>query len=370
MEDNKNKLILFMPSIEGGGVEKNLILIGNYFSKKLKKVSIITYDKGFISSFSRRINFISFTIFKRKKVSKYIKYLFCLLLLIKEIKKNKKKLIVLSFQANIYAIIICKIFRVSVVTRSNSSPSGWSKNYLKKLIFRKIISFADNVIVNSKEFKKELDAKFNANSKLIYNPLNINEIVKKSNNKINFNFFNNSKTLKIINIARFTEQKDHLTLLKSFNLVNKVIKSKLLIIGYGSNHNEIINYIKKNKLGNNVKILNFQKNPYKYLRLADIFVLTSKYEGLPNVLLEALTLKKYIISTDCPTGPKEILNNGEYGTLVKIGDYKTISQNIINYKKNNSYFVKKVMKGFKSLNRFDFDKNCGEYYDVVKKYLY
>jgi glycosyltransferase involved in cell wall biosynthesis len=370
MEDHKKQLILFMPAIEGGGVEKNIILIGNYLSKRLKKVSIITFDKNFISFFNKNIKFISWSILKEKRVSKYIKYFFCLILLIKEILKNKKKIVVLSFQANIYAIIICKIFNVSIITRSNSSPSGWSKNYLKKIIFKKILSFADNIIVNSKDFKKELDTKFHTNSKLIYNPLNVKEIKQKSKNKINFDFFNESNSLKIINIARFTEQKDHITLLKSFNLVNKKIKSKLLIIGYGSNHNKIKNYIKKNNLGNNVKILNFQKNPYKYLRLADIFILTSKFEGLPNVLLEALTLKKYIISTDCPTGPKEILNKGEYGTLVKIGDYKKIFKHIIFYKKNKNYLIKKSMKGYKSLKRFDFDKNCNAYYNVVKQYLF
>jgi glycosyltransferase involved in cell wall biosynthesis len=66
-----------------------------------------------------------------------------------------------------------------------------------------------------------------------------------------------------------------------------------------------------------VKILNFKKNPFPYLKKADLFLLTSKFEGLPNVLLEAATLKKNIISTDCPTGPREILNNGKYGFYVK-----------------------------------------------------
>ena len=67
----------------------------------------------------------------------------------------------------------------------------------------------------------------------------------------------------------------------------------------------------------------------QYLNQCDLLVLTSKYEGLPNVLLEAQYLKKYIISTDCKTGPREILNNGKYGDLFKVGDYKSLKKNRI-----------------------------------------
>ena len=73
------------------------------------------------------------------------------------------------------------------------------------------------------------------------------------------------------------------------------------------------------------------KNPFKYIKQANIFLLTSKFEGSPNVLVEAQYLKKYIISTNCPTGPKEILNNGKYGSLVKVEDHKSIARILQNY---------------------------------------
>ena len=110
-------------------------------------------------------------------------------------------------------------------------------------------------------------------------------------------------------------------MLKAINLI-KNRNIKLLIIGSGKNKIILDNYIKSNNLSSKVKILPFKKNPYKYIALADIFLFTSIYEGLPNVLLEAQCLKKYIISTDCPTGPKEILLNGKVGELVPILDYR------------------------------------------------
>ena len=98
--------------------------------------------------------------------------------------------------------------------------------------------------------------------------------------------------------------------------LNNKIPIKLLIIGRGKNYVFLKNYIVKNKL-KNIMIKDNVSNPYPYLRISDIFILSSNYEGLPNVLLEAQFFKKLIISTRCPTGPKEILLNGKAGIFLK-----------------------------------------------------
>jgi len=98
--------------------------------------------------------------------------------------------------------------------------------------------------------------------------------------------------------------------------------------------------------------------------------LTSLYEGLPNVLLEALTLKKFVISSDCPTGPKEILLNGRGGYLFKIKDYKNLSNLILDYSKNKKKLSNKIRMGYRNLDRFDFDKNIKKYYNEINSLLY
>ncbi len=368
MEKSQKRLIMFMPSMEGGGVEKNIILISNYLSKYIQNVTLITFDNKFNKNFNKRIKIISSNLNYKKKYSKYYKYFICILILIKELLKFKNTS-VLSFQANIYCIILSKILKFNIIARSNSSPTGWTKNKLKNLIFKFFFKFADEIVVNSKDFQKEFKKKFNIKTKLIYNPLNKEEIIKKSKIKLNFDFFKSKKFLKIINIARFTDQKDHLTLLKSFKILNKKINSKLLIIGYGVNKSKIKDFIIENKLNKFVKIINFKSNPYNYINKADLFVLTSKYEGLPNVLLEAQTLKKYVISSNCPTGPKEILINGKIGSLFRIGDYKNLSNLIIKYGKKKSRFTGKINLAYKKLDRFDFKKNCNKYLNLINKHL-
>lgn len=365
MEKSKRNLILFMPSIDGGGVEKNLFIISNYLSKFYQNLTLITFDKRFKKKFNNKINILTPGSNSIKSSNKYYKYYKCLILLVKVLLKNKDT-ITFAFQANIYSIILCKLLFKKIIVRSNSSPSGWNNNFFKKLIFKIFLPRADAIIVNSVKFKNELDKKFNVKSILIYNPLNLKEIVEYSKLPLKDNFFNSKKFINIINISRFTDQKDHITLLKAFEIVSKKINCKLMIMGYGKNLGKIKRFINEKKLNKKIKIVNFKSNPFNYLKKADIFVLTSIYEGLPNVLLEALALKKYIISTDCPTGPAEIINKNKFGDLVKIGDYKTLSKKIIEFKRNSKSIKIKKQNGFESLVKFDYKKNLNKYLNTIQ----
>ena len=94
-------------------------------------------------------------------------------------------------------------------------------------------------------------------------------------------------------------------------------------------------------------------------------ILTSKFEGLPNILLEAQCLKRYIISSRCSSGPKEILMNGKAGDLFSVNDYRDLANKINNYCKNKNKFKKKTLVGFKNLHRFNYNKNCQKYYEIL-----
>ena len=86
---------------------------------------------------------------------------------------------------------------------------------------------------------------------------------------------------------------------------------------------------------------------------------------MPNVLLEAQFLKKYIISSNCPTGPREILLNGKAGDLLKVGDYKKLASIINNYRLDKKNILNKINYGYKNFSRFDYLKNCQKYYNFI-----
>ena len=361
----QKKLIIFMPSIEGGGVEKNLMIIANFLAKKIDNLSLITVSKTYKSKFDNKINFIS-TKNNWDRFGRKIKYLIALYLLVKEIIKNDNK-VVFAFQANIYCIILCKLFNTKIIVRSNSSPSGWSKNFLKNIIFEYILGLANKIIVNSLVFQKELNKKFNVKSICIYNPLNISQIQilsrKKQVNKIKTN------GLKIINVGRFTDQKDHITLLKAINILKNKFQINLLIIGRGVNKNKMLKYIITKKLKKIVTIKNFTHNPYPNIKNAELMILSSLYEGLPNVLLESLALNVFTISSNCPTGPSEILDNGKGGLLFKVGDYKDLAKKI-EFFYSNKKLCKKMLNHSKSrLKRFDYSQNLKKYLKTVNSVM-
>ena len=356
-----------MPSIEGGGVEKNFFIISNFLSKKIKNISVITISKKIKKLLNYKINLIyhknqRYTNFGRRK-----KFIICSFLLFLELLKNKNA-VVFCFQGNAYCAFICKLFSVKLILRSNTSPSGWSKNIIKVFFYKIIYGLADKIIVNSYEFKKEFNRKLGLAPACIYNPLNKKEIINLSKKKINLSFFKKN-FLNIISVARLSNQKDHLTLIKVVNELKNKINIRLLLVGSGNEFKFISNYIAEKKLSKIIKITRFKKNPFPYMAKSNLFVLSSKYEGSPNVLLEALTLKKFVISSNCPTGPKEILDNGKGGLLFKTGDKNDLRNKILFFYQNRSKCRKLILFGNKRLSRFNLNLNLNKYYQIIKNYI-
>ena len=212
-----------------------------------------------------------------------------------------------------------------------------------------------------------MEKNFNIKVNCIYNPLNKKEIIKKSKVNQKERFLSvKKKYLKILNIGRFTHQKDQITLLKAAKYLKNKISFRLLILGRGIEENNLKQYVKNNNLTKIVKIKNFVDNPYPLIKKTDLFILSSKYEGLPNVLLEALTLNKFVISSNCPTGPKEILLNGKGGLFFKVGDHIDLSKKIIYYLENKSKLKKMLKISKNNLNRFDYVSNLNKYYKLAK----
>ena len=363
------ELVIFVPSIEDGGVEKNLFLIANYFANKGIKTNVVSANLDKKKKFSNKINFISPKINFLNKKNRFYKTIFCFYLLLKLFIK-KKNFLILSFQANIYAIFFAIFFRLDIITRSNTAPPGWSSNSIKRLIFKTFFKYPIKIIVNSNDFKRQIDKEFKIKSLCIYNPFDDRIAKKKSKKKIKINFFKNNYN-NFINIGRMTDQKDQLLILKAFNKLKNIINFKLIILGKGKNKKYLQNYIQENNLSKKIKLIGYKKNPYPYIKKANIFILSSKFEGLPNVLLEAQYLKKIIISTDCPTGPKEILLNGKAGFLFDVSNIEQLKNKILFVidKKNSKIIKKKILIGYKSINRFNYNKNINNYFNLVKKYL-
>lgn len=354
-------IVIFIPSIESGGVEKNLFYIINHIQYKFNRVFLVSADQFKNKKITKNIKLLSPKSKYFSDKSRIIKSLICLYIIIKNF--WNKEILIFSLQSNFFSIIASKLINSKIILRLNTSPEKYSTNIVKKFIFRVLYSLADRIIVNSYEFKNNFKNYYNLDSTVILNPLKIVKTKKK------ISFFKNFNRLKIICIGRLTHQKDHMTLLKSLELLKYKFKVnfRLYLIGRGYNFNLLSNFIKNSSLQKNIKLAGYKKNAFEYINSSDLLVLTSRYEGLPNVLIEAQALGVPIISSDCPSGPKEILMNGKLGELFKVGDYKSLSKKLFEFYKSKKKLRKKSILAKKYLYRYDYNTNLKRYTKILKE---
>lgn len=137
-----------------------------------------------------------------------------------------------------------------------------------------------------------------------------------------------SDTFHIVSVGSLKTQKDQATLLRAFALLSPGLRARLAIVGDGPLRRELIELASELGLGEKVHFAGFEMDPTDWYRTADLFVLSSRWEGFANVIVEALSFGLPVVSTDCPSGPSEILEGGRYGTLVAVGDPTALARAI------------------------------------------
>ena len=342
----KKILNFYFPCIEDGGLEKNVFSLVNSLAEKKYKINFFTYldhtkNKKLRNKFvfNKKINVVTSN-FLIKVNSRYLRYFFCFFRLFFSCLINKG--IIISFQGNILPIIAAKITRKKIIIRCNTAPSKYINNNFKKKFFKYFYSLSDLILVTSNDFKKEIHKYFQLKSFVHRQTLDIEQIKKESKVKCKFDFFKKFKGLRIINIGRLTHQKDQMTLLKAFVKLSKYRQAKLLLIGNGDDKDDLKNFISKNKIDKLVKIISYVKNPFKYVMTSDVKVLSSRFEGNPNILLEIACLKKLIISSNSKVGPSEILQSGRGGILFKVGAVDKLYYLLRNLNVNSKNIKKKI----------------------------
>lgn len=338
MSLSKKKISFLIHSFEYGGAEKNMLLLANLFFKKGYDVTIITInDKGDLKDYIEKG--IKITNFKK---SKSIFSLFNLINFfnIHSPDYHFSSIIHLNLLSIFCSLVSWK--KINIISReSNIIADTYSiKLKIKNMIFINLAKILYNksykIIAVSDAVKYDLIDKLKINENKINkinNPVDILDIQKKSRQYISHKYFNQKNKI-ILTVASLTKQKNIQLLLKALKNVIKEIPVKLIIIGAGTEYNYLKNLTNKLLLGDHVDFLGNIYNPYSYMKNCDLFVLPSMYEGLPNVLIEALVCETHILATNCPGGSSEIIQN--YGKLVKCNDEQELTFGIISFLKKNT----------------------------------
>ena len=363
------KIIIFYPSFERGGVEIILLNLIKFFLKKKIEIVLITsnFKKGIIKNEifqSRIVKERSFLIIP----DRISKALTASKILVNELKKsNHKNTIVLSLQGSSLAILVSKLLGFKIIVRNAEdaiSSTFFAENKFQSLIvlFLKIILYnlSDKIISNSKGSGNSLKKIFIKEKKIfpIYNPY-LKKIYKNSRKK---------RYKYLLSVGRLTKQKDFNNLIVSFSLIKDQIPNyKLIIIGDGQLKNELQSLIENLDLKKRIILTGWKKNLKKYYLSSKLFVLNSLYEGFGNVLIDAINYDLPIITTNCKSGPNEIINYGKGGFLTPIRNPKLLSKQILFCIKNYKLAQKKSLYAKKNIKKFDCQINCEKYFKLISK---
>lgn len=361
----KRKIAFFVPNLYGGGAQRVFVNLANQFASRGFNTDLVLIKnegvyRGFVNA-------------KVKVVDLKCKKAFLSVLpLIKYIEKNEPAVLLASIDAACIVAALAKIFsrvKFRLLIRQAyyfSSPKRFKKKIVG-LLLKKSYAQADSIIVLTKNMRDDILKKFNALADkifVIYNPVDLSCIEADSMASLEHSWFTEGKggKFKLILAAGVLRQiKGFDCLIRAFHQIKKREKIKLIILGSGRDKKKLESLAQELGLEDDISLPGFVDNPFAYMRKADVFVLSSFFEGCPNVILEAMCCGAPIVSTDCPSGPSEILENGKYGRLVPVGDVSAMARAIIETLDNP------LPPGFlrKRAEDFGIEKVADRYLDVM-----
>lgn len=345
----KEKLLLISPMLHQGGFERVCITTARLL-KPYYDVSIVIFDDADIAFDIRGLSIINIHLGVRNGKLAKMTNLMRRAVRVRKLKQRMKPVIAYSFgpSANmVNALSKTSLTRVFLGLRGYQDVADDPK---MKLYVRK----ADRIICCSKEIEAIVQEKYGyLQTATLYNPYDTEGITELSKEKVTdlpWKMEDEDRPRILIGVGRDDPIKGFWHLIKAFYLVQKEIPQMRLIIMGDGTFEQAKSLVSELQLEQKVYFPGVRKNPYKYLAASEMFLLSSYTEGFPNVLVEAMILGRPLISTDCRTGPAEILDHGKYGILVPdMGDTEDYSGDTISEKE--TCFAKKIVEVLKDSER-------------------
>ncbi|MYL56092.1 glycosyltransferase [Virgibacillus halodenitrificans] len=354
----KNKVLFIIPSLAGGGAERVFVNIINTIDKSLFDVTLVCLStERNVYEVSSDVRVINLKSNRVRNAS---------LKILRLIRKERPNLVVSTLGHLNTMLLMLKIFfpkNTKLIIRQTNiiSFNRQSHRPLIQKLKNNIYNIADVIVCQSKFMKDDfIKVTGIKESKVvkIHNPVDIDFIIEKSKEEINRMF--NEQHTNIFFAGRLEEVKRIPLIIDAFKKYQeKHCNAKLYILGEGPQKSELVAYIAKHKISPSVEFLGFQQNPYKWLKHADLFIMASKHEGMPNVLIEAIALGIPVLVLKHPGGTIDILRN------LNIED--RFVNNLVIDKKNFDAYDNKVLSILKA--NFGVEFVVKQYEDLFKSVI-
>jgi glycosyltransferase involved in cell wall biosynthesis len=335
MTDAPSHIALFLRYFGGGGADLAMAYLARGFIDAGLKVDFLLGQSGGshewkIPSEARIVDLGGFGKFATfKGLSKYLK-------------QEKPQALLSALHFNNEIAVAAKYWsgaptRVVVCEQNTLSKRAHNETqFLKRItpfLAKIVYPWADSVVAVSEGVAQDLSKltglpleKF----QVIYNPAVTTELLEKSQEPLDHPWFAAGEPPVILGVGKLEAQKDFPTLIHAFAQVRKTQRARLVILGWGPDRNREELEALAQELGvrEDVSLPGYVNNPYAYMARAAVFALSSQWEGLPFVLVEAMALGVPVVSTDCESGPAEVLDRGRYGQLVPVGNRQALGDAI------------------------------------------
>ncbi len=324
------KIAFFLPSLSGGGAERVILNLVSGLAARGRNVDLVLARATgeYMEQVPAAIRVIDLG--KDRTAAS-------LPGLVTYLRRERPQALLSAIEhANVIAILARCIARGStrliISTHTNLLHASSHKRRMKVRVMsafiRRCYPFADEIVAVSEGVAKDL-SQFTGlpheRIRVIYNPVITQEMSDQASQPLSHPWFAPGQPPVVITAGRLSDQKDYPTLLRAFSLVIRKEPARLLILGEGDRRPAIEALIDQLGLREHVSLPGFAVNPYPYMSSAAALVLSSRAEGLPTILIEGLALGIPVVSSDCPSGPAEILKGGELGWLVPVGDAEAMA---------------------------------------------
>lgn len=325
------RIALFTVSLEVGGAERVLVTLANRFAERGHSVQMVLMkpEGELRKELSPAVPIVDLKTYRIwRTVLPLARYLR---------RERPDALLSTLSQPNLIAILAKRLARVptrAVVREANTPTHEFGgavklKNRIVPALIARVYRYADAIVAVSRGVQADLMRLTRlpeTRIPYVYNPVITPKLLQQREVALEHPWFAEGALPVVLAVGRLTAQKDFPTLLRAFAQLS--VPARLLILGEGEQRAELEQLAQQLGIAERVQLPGYEPNPFKYMRRAAVFVLSSRYEGLPNALIQAMACGCPVVATDCPSGPREILADGKYGLLVPVGDVDALSDAI------------------------------------------